>query len=70
MKEAQVFADSVLQGAPNAVTQTKRLIEELWSSSVQQDVDLALKHHMQARQSSEAREGIAAFNEKRPPNWS
>jgi methylglutaconyl-CoA hydratase len=69
MKEAQKFADSVLQGAPNALTQTKQLIEELWSTSVKEDVDLALKHHMQARESAEAREGIAAFNEKRKPNW-
>ena len=67
--EAQRFADSVLQGAPNAVAETKRLIEELWSTSVKEDVDLALKHHMQARESAEARQGIAAFNEKRPPNW-
>jgi methylglutaconyl-CoA hydratase len=70
MNEAQKFADSVLQGAPNAIAQTKHLIEELWSTSVKEDVDLALKHHMQARESAEAREGIAAFNEKRKPNWS
>jgi methylglutaconyl-CoA hydratase len=69
MNEAQKFAESVLQGAPTAIAQTKRLIEELWSTSVKQDVDRALKHHMQARESDEAREGIAAFNEKRPPNW-
>jgi methylglutaconyl-CoA hydratase len=69
MNETQKFANSVLQGAPTALTQTKRLIEELWSTSVKEDVDLALKHHMQARESDEAREGIAAFNEKRPPNW-
>jgi len=69
MNEAQKFADSVLQGAPNAIAQTKRLVEELWATSVKQDVDLALKHHMQARESAEAREGIAAFNEKRKPNW-
>ena len=69
MSEAQKFADSVLQGAPGALTQTKRLIEELWWRSVKEDVDLALKYHMQARESSEASEGIAAFNEKRPPNW-
>ena len=69
MNEAQKFAESVLQGAPNAIAQTKRIIEELWSSSVKEDVDLALKHHMQARESAEAREGIAAFNEKRKPNW-
>jgi len=70
MSEAQKFADSVLQGAPGALAQTKRLIQELWWRSVKEDVDLALKHHLQARESAEAREGIAAFNEKRPPNWS
>jgi methylglutaconyl-CoA hydratase len=69
MNEAQKFADSVLQGAPEALSQTKKLVEELWSSSVKEDVDLALKYHMQARDSDEAREGIAAFNEKRPPKW-
>jgi methylglutaconyl-CoA hydratase len=69
MNEAQKFAQSVLQGAPGALAQTKRLIEELWSSSVKEDVDLALKYHMQARESEEAREGIAAFNEKRKPKW-
>src|SRR6266508_269056 len=69
MSEAQKFADSVLQGAPGALAQTKRLIEELWWRSVKEDVDLALKYHMRARESSEAREGIAAFNEKRLPNW-
>jgi methylglutaconyl-CoA hydratase len=69
MSEAQKFADSVLQGAPRALTQTKRLIEELSRRSVKDYIDLALKYHMQARESSEAREGIAAFNEKRPPDW-
>src|SRR2546426_12769608 len=69
MTEALKFADSVLQGAPSAVAQTKRLIDELWWRSVKDDVDLALRYHMQARESGEAREGIAAFNEKRKPNW-
>ena len=69
MSEAQKFAQSVLQGAPGALTQTKRLIDELWWRSVKEDVDLALKYHLQARESDEAREGIAAFNEKRKPNW-
>jgi methylglutaconyl-CoA hydratase len=69
MSKAQEFACSVLQGAPGALTQTKKLIEELWSSSVKEDVDLALKYHLQARESDEAQEGIAAFNEKRKPKW-
>src|SRR5216110_3514883 len=69
MNEAQKFAQSVLQAAPGALTQTKRLIEELWWRSVKDDVELALRYHMQARESEEAREGISAFNEKRKPKW-
>src|SRR5713101_4403164 len=69
MSEAEKFATSVLQGAPVALAQTKRLLKELWWHSVKEDVDLALKYHMQARESDDAREGIAAFNEKRKPNW-
>ena len=69
MMEALKFAEFVLQGAPGALTQTKQLIEEFWWRSVKQDIDVALKYHMQARESAEAREGIAAFNEKRKPNW-
>jgi len=69
MSKAQKFAYSVLQGAPGALARTKKLIEELSSSSVKEDVDLALKYHLQARESDEAREGIAAFNEKRSPKW-
>jgi methylglutaconyl-CoA hydratase len=69
MSAALKFAESALQGAPGALAQTKRLIDELWWRSVKQDVDLALKYHIEARESGEAREGIAAFNEKRKPKW-
>src|SRR5437870_13088412 len=69
MNEAQKFAESVLQGAPGAVAQTKKLVEDLWPTAVKEDVDVALKHHLQARETAEAREGIAAFNEKRKPKW-
>src|SRR5256885_1294957 len=67
--EVQKVAASVLQGAPGAITNSKRLMEELWSTSVRQDIDCALRHHLDARESAEAKEGIAAYNEKRPPNW-
>jgi methylglutaconyl-CoA hydratase len=67
--ETQKIAAAVLQGAPGAITNSKRLLEELWSTSVKQDLERALRHHMEARESPEAAEGIAAFNEKRSPNW-
>jgi len=67
--ETQKITVSVLQGAPGAITNSKRLLEELWSRSVRGDIEIALRHHLDARESPEAKEGIAAFNEKRSPNW-
>ena len=67
--EAQKIVASVLQGAPGAITNSKRLMEELWSTSVREDIERALRHHLEARESPESKEGIAAYNEKRPPNW-
>lgn len=67
--EVQKIVASVLQGAPGAITNSKRLMEELWPTSVRQDIERALRHHMEARESPESKEGIAAFNEKRPPSW-
>ena len=67
--EAQKIVASVFQGAPGAISNSKRLMEELWSTSVRKDIELALQHHLDARESTEAAEGIAAFNEKRRPNW-
>jgi methylglutaconyl-CoA hydratase len=69
--EAEVakIVTSVVQGAPQALAKTKRLLEELWSTTVPQDIERALRHHMEARESDDAREGVAAFLEKRPPRW-
>lgn len=67
--ETQKIVTAVLQNAPGALASAKGLIEELWSTSVQEDVNTALRHHMEARESAEAKEGIAAYLEKRPPNW-
>ena len=68
--ETQKLVDAVLQNAPGALASTKQLLEQLWSSSVKEDLDRALSHHMEARESAEAKEGIAAFLEKRAPHWS
>jgi methylglutaconyl-CoA hydratase len=68
-KETEKIMAAVLQNAPVALSNTKKLIEELWSSSVKEDVERALRHHMEARESAEATEGIAAFLEKRAPKW-
>jgi methylglutaconyl-CoA hydratase len=65
----QQLSASILQGAPGALTSSKHLLEQLWATTVREDIETALRNHMNARESAEAREGIAAFNEKRSPNW-
>lgn len=67
--EVQKLCASILQNAPGAVAHSKRMLEQLWSRAVKADMEMALGHHMQARESAEAKEGVAAFLEKRPPAW-
>ena len=68
-EEARGLAATILQGAPDAVRQTKRLLQELRSTPSVQRLAQALEFHKRARSSDEAREGIAAFFEHRAPNW-
>lgn len=70
MTEAQGLAATVLKGAPDAVRQTKRLLCELPWGDLAQRFARALEYHKQARRSDEAREGLAAFRERREPRWS
>lgn len=67
--EVQKLVTSILQNAPGALTNSKRLLEQLWPTSVKEDIDRALAHHRQARESGEAKEGVTAFLEKRRPSW-
>lgn len=67
--ETQKIVAAVLQGAPGALSNTKRLLGKLWPTSVREDIERALAFHMEARESTEAKEGVAAFLEKRAPSW-
>lgn len=67
--ETMKIAHAILQNAPQATIRTKQLIEELSLAPVREHVERALAYHMEARESDEAKEGIAAFIEKRAPRW-
>lgn len=69
MKHAMMLADAVLKGAPGAIAHSKHLLNHLGFSPIEQDMQRALRHHLQARNSDEAAEGIKAFLEKRDPSW-
>ncbi|WP_435005554.1 enoyl-CoA hydratase/isomerase family protein [Tundrisphaera lichenicola] len=68
-EEARRIASLVLQGAPQAVQSTKELLASLGSSVDREASEIALEYHIQARIGVEAREGLAAFLEKREPRW-
>jgi methylglutaconyl-CoA hydratase len=67
--DVRSIVSSLLQGAPGALAETKRLFRELWPAPLADDLHRANAFHLAARNSAEAQEGIAAFNEKRPPSW-
>jgi methylglutaconyl-CoA hydratase len=67
--EVQSLVSSLLQGAPGALAETKKLLRELWPAPLAGDLDRAREFHLAVRNSAEAREGIASFNEKRAPKW-
>lgn len=66
----RAVAAAVLKGGPEAVAATKRLLANLWPSSLPSDLAQAIAVHLAGRQSAETKEGLAAFREKRPPDWS
>jgi methylglutaconyl-CoA hydratase len=67
--EVSILVSSLLQGAPQALADTKKLLTALWPAALADDLQHAHEFHLIARKSAEAQEGVAAFNEKRPPQW-
>jgi methylglutaconyl-CoA hydratase len=63
------LARQACKGAPGAIARTKRLLNELAPRPIAEDLRRALVYHLEARESAEAMEGIAAFRERREPRW-
>jgi len=64
-------AEELLAGGPNAQREIKALFAQLEVGPVTAEVrELTAQTISRVRATPEAREGIAAFLDKRPPNWS
>ena len=60
----------LVQGAPIALAETKRLIRDMTGRPIDDSVTVDTAARIaRVRASDEAQEGIAAFFEKRKPNW-
>jgi len=61
--------DKVLKAPPGAIQETKTLFDALWHHPIAGDFEMAHEVHARMRESDEAKEGMAAFVEKRKPHW-
>jgi methylglutaconyl-CoA hydratase len=60
---------TVLSGSRQALAMTKQHLRSLFESTLLEQLDSGRKISAEARRTPEAREGLAAFLEKRSPRW-
>jgi len=65
----QRYVDMIRKGAPNAVAGAKRLVRDVPGMPMAQAFEEMAKLSARYFASEEAREGMTAFAEKRPPKW-
>lgn len=61
--------DMINLGGPTAVSESKRLVREVSKRSVSEGFELTGTWSAEMFNSAEGQEGMAAFREKRKPNW-
>lgn len=66
---AAKLADELLQAAPGAIAELKRTARGLSSPGIAEEIVRLAREERQHLEGREAKEGIAAFREKRSPSW-
>ncbi len=68
---AQDYVNKILANGPQAMRQAKQLVNYVVDKALDEDLVLETAQRIaDIRASSEGREGVSAFLEKRPANWS
>lgn len=68
-QEAVAVGMRILQGGPDTIRRTKRLLREFSQGLSPASAERLKEIHLEARKSGEAEEGLAAFRERRDPHW-
>jgi len=69
MAEAEALALSLANGSARALELTKQAIQAASSNTLDEQLELERQLQREAGHSDDYREGVAAFLEKRPPNY-
>ena len=68
-EEIELIVDDLLAGGPNAIATAKRLLAGVPEMSVDDAFEWTAELSAELFRTDEAREGMSAFLEKRPPSW-
>lgn len=66
---ARELADSLLASSPTSLTRTKILLSQTAREALDRDLELAVAQNAAIRSTRDFKEGVAAFLEKRNPDW-
>ena len=69
MERAIEVARAIAANSPMALAASKRLLVESGGLALEEALTLAIEANARARSSDDLREGVRAFLEKRPPEW-
>jgi methylglutaconyl-CoA hydratase len=70
MARARALALQLLENSPASLLSTKRLLSDYARGELDAQIRSAVKENAAIRSTSDFREGISAFLEKRKPRWS
>lgn len=63
------LATAILSGSKSALAITKQHVQACGGANIKDQLNISIGVSAQARETSDAREGLAAFLEKRKPKW-
>ena len=70
MKRARELAAQLLENSPASLRYTKRLLSDAARAEMDMQIETAVRENAAVRSTTDFREGITSFLEKRKPRWS
>ena len=69
MDRARELASQLMENSPTSIRLTKKLVNGFISAQLDEQIERAVNENAAIRQTSDFREGVASFLEKRRPVW-
>jgi methylglutaconyl-CoA hydratase len=69
LQRAQELAGTLIGSSPTSILRTKRLLLQSGDLALRDEIELAIRENAEIRSTSDFREGLSSFLEKRAPKW-